>query len=320
LAIGLGYNATGPARPNASLSWQGQQGSSWGDTIMGGVDLVFLDTDGSDSIEMADTLGISVNYSLSHPQKGGSGSGGAGDPLLFFSQPNGPAGPGDTLQINIFLGTDTLPADSVYGIAFSVTYDNALVDTNTAHFQIPDSSWLGSHYSDLFSVQHDNYDDGLIDVGISRNDHISRTSHGKIARLDIIMIDDITAKKNIVDTLTLTFEEIYIIRLDGSLIPVNALSVDSPGTDGTSTGIPDLHPEEDFSLYPNPTRGMFRLRAEKEGPYTLELFNASGQLLQSGTMYSRSMSLDLSQHSPGLYLLRIRHEQGILTRKIQLTH
>ena len=204
LAIGLGYSATGPTRADQGIDWSGKQGAPWGDTTaLGGLDLVYADANGNGVIDVNDTLAISQNYSLSHLKGGGSNH---GLPIFLFSQQS-IVSTGDTLRIDVHLGLDTLPADSVYGVAFSVRYDNTLVDSASAHFVV-DSSWLGDPVTDLFSMQKDLFVEGQIDIGISRNDHTHRTSYGQIARLDIIMIDDIIDKRAIKDTLVLRIENV----------------------------------------------------------------------------------------------------------------
>lgn len=297
LAIGLAYGKTGPSRPNAAILWRPQQGQFWGDTLPGPVDMAFADTNGDGIVNMNDTLAISLNYGLNHFKNAASQAG----PVPLFLQPRQQlVQAGDTLSIDVILGTPSQPADSVYGIAFTVSYDPALVDTNSARLIVPDSSWLGRKYISLFSLQKDNYANGALDVAISRMNQQNRQGQGQIARVDIIMIDDITGKQNqILDTLELLLSEVRLVTARGIEIPVQSAAA---AVTITST---DRAPEmPGFKLYPNPAKGTLWIEHHARRPMLISLFDLSGKRLQQQTAAPGRESVDISALPAGLYILR----------------
>jgi hypothetical protein len=72
-----------------------------------------------------------------------------------------------------------------------------------------------------------------------------------------------------------------------------------------------------FTVYPNPSSGMFYLGGEAitRGEYQLALYDLEGRLLLEAT---NATALDLSAYSEGLYLLVFRSAEGVQTRKISV--
>ncbi|MCX6272382.1 MAG: C10 family peptidase [Bacteroidetes bacterium] len=92
-------------------------------------------------------------------------------------------------------------------------------------------------------------------------------------------------------------------------------SVGNLGLD-ESTGIHNLN------IYPNPAKDQLHVNFSVETPRNLEvdLLNITGQLLQqfnySGFSGEFSKTLDLNNLSKGVYMLRLKHDQGNYTQKI----
>jgi hypothetical protein len=62
--------------------------------------------------------------------------------------------PGDTVRLPIILGSTAIP--NGYGIAFTVNYDPAGIDTNTVSIDF-NNSWLGTINSDMIGIRKDFY-------------------------------------------------------------------------------------------------------------------------------------------------------------------
>ncbi len=68
-----------------------------------------------------------------------------------------------------------------------------------------------------------------------------------------------------------------------------------------------------FSVRPNPSDGRFELVCDGSGigPVHYVVVDATGRAIgMSGTTLSTSTSIDLGNASPGVYLLRLQHDQG----------
>ncbi len=313
LAIGLGYGQTGPSRSDQGIDWSGKQATPWGDTTaLGGLEVVYANTNGDGIINADDTLAISQNYGLSH-LKGGSNH---GIPLFLYT-PQTFTHVGASVSVFVVLGLDTLLADSVYGLAFSVAYDNSLVDSASAHFMV-DSTWLGDPASDLFSMQKDLFLDGQIDIGISRNNHQTRTGYGQIARLDIVMVDDIFDKRKLVDTLILRIENVRMINARGQEIPVEVEGEVQIAVDDVNSILPPLPPGS-LRLFPNPTKNHLNIEVNTTEEVDIYVYSLEGREMLSLKHVRGKKQIDLSHLNAGMYLLRASNSQGQIHKKIILS-
>ncbi len=91
--------------------------------------------------------------------------------------------------------------------------------------------------------------------------------------------------------------------------------------------IEDLDNEEVFTVYPNPNRGLFKVRLATEyqlGEVTIQIHDVTGRIILTDQLYSQGENLersyDLSSVSPGTYFIRLLTEPGVLTRSIIIGH
>ncbi|MEO0469885.1 MAG: T9SS type A sorting domain-containing protein [Bacteroidota bacterium] len=314
MALGLSYGFTGPVRDNASLSWTGQPASDWNDTLPNGTNAVYCDTDGDGSVTVDDTLAITQNYGLMH-NKGTGTNGGPDDPPLYVETISGPAMVGDQLSLPIVFGTDSIPADSIYGLAFTIGYDVNLVKANTA--SITYSGWLGNFGSDLIGVQKDQFQDGEIDVALTRNDLQNMSGYGAVASLSIVMVDDIAGKLDQTEDLIFEIYDVRIIRADAAEVAFNAQS--------TSITViePNVSIEQPlanlFKLYPQPAQDQVFVEWQGTNEWTVMLYDLQGRLLMTQDIRNNHKAqFSLAGLPSGLYLVRMRSPQGDITKKLKV--
>ena len=315
LALGLTYGNTGPLRSGASLNWEGQGASAWNDTLPNGVNSVYCDTDGNGIVNDDDTLAISLNYGLTH-NRGDHSKGGPGDPPLLILPTVDSAQVGDTLMLPIILGVDTIPADSVYGLAFTINYDPTLVDSGSTSIQY--DGWLGSFGSNLLGLQKDHPINGKIDVALTRTDMQSMSGFGTVAKLTIVMIDDIAGKNGVSKDLAFEITQVRMIRSDGQEMPVDIQNSSVVVSDPNATGIhPDLGTK--LVVYPQPATDLVYLELGYAQAWEATLYTLSGQAIrQVNTLNEERMQISLTGLASGLYLLRVRNEKGQEVRRLEI--
>ena len=77
--------------------------------------------------------------------------------------------------------------------------------------------------------------------------------------------------------------------------------------------------ENKIVIYPNPTRNSFNVTSNANwNIQTIELFDFSGKKIMSKKSDSKSVNLDISHLSKGLYLVKIKTDQSVFTKKIVL--
>ncbi|MEZ4775758.1 MAG: T9SS type A sorting domain-containing protein [Bacteroidia bacterium] len=318
LAIGLSYGSTGPARPNASLTWEAQVAGPWNDTLPGGVNYVHSDTDGNGVINDDDTLAISLNYGLTHNKTEGGERGGPGDPPLLILPQIDSALVGDTLFLPVFLGVDSIPANNVYGLAFTITYDQTLVDSASASINFA-NGWMGTQGTNLLGLQKDFFSNGQIDVALTRNDHMNVSGFGQIAVLSIVMVDDISGKNNLYETLNLEISNFKVIGANGEVIPVNPLPAQIVVYQPESTGLDNLY-NQGLHIYPNPTSGIVTIELEKSAAFTVDLFDMKGKAIHRLSTRNDHLVMDVSELPAGLYILSVESEGRRMVKKLQVVH
>ena len=308
LPIGLKYGTTGPNRPGASLAWSGQAAPLWGDTLASGLDLRHVDTDGNGLIDQADTLAISLHYGRTHASLKGQASGGV--PLLIEMN-FGAANPGDTLHLPILLGNADTLGEQVYGLAFQVLYDTALVDPGSIGLDMG-QSWLGEKNLDLLSLFHDDTEAGIIEIGMVRTDQTSRTHHGQIGSLIVVLDDDIAKR---FQPFTLSIGAATLIDPQETPIPLSPRS----SSVGVSTGLDQRWPGS-LHVFPLPAQGYLDLRSAQSPLYGAQLWTLTGQeaARQSWPAGTFEARWSLPALPGGWYLLRVETPAGRFSRPVLL--
>lgn len=314
LAVGVGFGATGPVRPNASNLWTPQPAFDWSQSLSSGVDYKFVDCNGDGVIDAQDTVAINLNYGLTHNKTDGIEDE-MGIPLYFdFLQDSLQAG--DTADVLIMLGTDSMPAVDFYGIAFTVNLDSNLMDINSPKVSY-DSSWAGSLGNDMLAMDRNFPADQKIDIGITRIDHQDSTGYGEIARLSIIMVDDLTAKTVLAEVLTLSFANAYMISSDETVVGVDLQSdtIVVYQEEEQNTSIASWLSRR-VNIYPNPATDRLVIELDQLRGTEIRIFDTFGRnIYAKKERFTRHELQNLDQFAPGMYFLSIMTDQGETIKK-----
>ena len=73
-----------------------------------------------------------------------------------------------------------------------------------------------------------------------------------------------------------------------------------------------------FSIYPNPSNGMFTLSHTGNEGYTVQLINALGETLSVEEVKNQNKMIDMRDYNPGLYFVKVFNEKAQSTKKIIL--
>ncbi len=307
LNIGLAYDSIGPLRPNAGIAWQGQPAPLWPQyTPASGVNYRHIDTDGNGRASTADTLAISQNWGLARADGNGRPGGSPDQPATplnapFYLQPDTLIA-GATMQLPLILGTENAPASGVYGLAFSIYFDESVVKDGTAALVLSDS-WLGDPAQNLIYMQRRDDEAGRIDVGITRIDGMDAEGFGPIGEMFITIEDDILAMNRgfgpearfeIRDVRIINFrEELFIVDTPPTVYPV-------------ITGQKEPSIRSRLRLSPNPAGSHFYLHTSNLELDQVQLMNVMGQPVRNWMKPESGERLSLQGLAPGLYLVKVR--------------
>ncbi len=89
--------------------------------------------------------------------------------------------------------------------------------------------------------------------------------------------------------------------------------------------IAEFSTEFDFDLYPNPTTGraVMNLNLNHSEDVEMTVTNSLGQIISSqhfNDVSRKSVSIDLSKHSRGIYFISLKTDNGMITKKLILTN
>lgn len=318
LNIGVAYGDTGAVRMGATLNWQAQSATAWDSAFTSGINHVHADCNGDGIVSDADTLAIAQNYGLTHNKwaefLGLSGAG----PLLSVEASDDTVAAGDSLTLFVMLGTSLSPADTVYGLAWSLHFDPALVDTSSITVDFA-NSWVNGSGDHLLSMSRISASEGVMDLAFTRTDQQSVSGWGEVARIGIVVIDNISGKR-LGDT---SYTPLDIFPAAAKLVDARGVELPLQGTQAQlqirAEGLPPaLEPGLDFGCYPNPTSGQVYLQTRSDGPCKVQVFDLSGrQVSQVEFPAGASRQVDLDHLAPGSYILEASNADGVWRKHLQ---
>lgn len=315
LNIGLAYGYTGPVRSGASLAWVAQPATDWSFQFANTANLKHADTDGNGVVDADDTTAVSLNYGLFHaPRIAMPQTSSLPIPVLYTVTNPDTASLSDTVEVEIYLGNSAVPVDSIYGIAFTVNIDTALV--NSSYLSVDyTGSWLGTTQVDMLGFSKNLLSTGKIDLALVRTDQQNITGFGLLARLGIVIVDNVGAKV----TMPIVLTDIKGITASEYLLTITS-ETDSIVIDtATTTGVNEIYEiENGIILYPNPANEQIQIVSSQVSLNGYEIYNRYGILVAGNEQHSNRIKVNTSGLAQGLYFMSINTPQGKVYKKFEV--
>ncbi len=318
LTLGSHYGKSGAARTNATDLWLGQECADWNDTTRYGKNIKHIDADGNGLIDELDLEAIMLNYRRSYVTelRLGEEQNGVGIPL-FFDVP-AQVLTGDTVYIPVHLGTDIQIAEHVYGVSFSVEYDQYLADLLPDPVIIPTSFFAQPH--ELISSARVNDIDGRLDVGMVRTDQIQKSGFGGIVTLGFVMKEDIVGRMDANRTVefNLRFSDVHAIEADESPILISALTASFTIKQLESSSETTLN-NDDLQIGPNPASSNIQIATPSDitiESIIISSIDGSQVYLAQDDINAAEILLPISELQNGLYLISVQTDQGQMTQRL----
>ena len=313
LNIGLGYGNIGYERQDASLDWKEQPAADWEQQLpQSHTNYKHFDTDGNGIIDLTDAQAIDINWHQT-AEDGFTGNDWAeireeGAPLYVQTKTIFPMA--QSVTFDIILGEEAQPADDLYGIAFSVEYDEQLgADEIYATF---DTSWLGKMNEDLLVFQKNNLAENRLDIALVRIDGQNRSGFGTLGQLHFTA-PAFTGETDTVGVLAFQIQNVRAIDFD-EMEQLTA-PMETTAVLDVSTGINDPAIAHKIRVFPNPAQDVLYIRAGDLHIEKVALYNANGkQMIQ----YHNTPTLPLESLQAGFYFCKIWTDKGLVTRKIAI--
>jgi Secretion system C-terminal sorting domain len=311
LTLGVTYGSTGPVRAGASNSWTPQVSADWTQAVPLGANYKHSDCNGDGIVDLNDTLAISLNYSQTHPFRYEPGNNAdfmtVGNYYLVPQQDT--VGPLNVAYVDIYAGSSAQPVNDFYGSAFSLSYNNSLVQPNTVSTNV-NNSWMGTKNVSTITMTHDNYNAGSHDVGITRFTHTEVNGYGYVGTMKLS-----TANVTSMQSLEIGIGGIKTVNSNGVAMPMTGTGCQIVIDPNMPSGI--VEPQVNHvEVYPNPANETVSVRTDASD--VIEITNTLGQVVYSQRATSNVTSIDLTEFNSGIYFVNVYTVNGKVTQQLMV--
>ncbi|MBS1637358.1 MAG: T9SS type A sorting domain-containing protein [Bacteroidetes bacterium] len=294
LELGLHFNQAGPQRAAVSNLWQSCFASNWSGIITNGKNLSHADCNGDGVINANDTAAVALNYNQVHafkPQSGNNWS------ILTVSpdQPN--VSPGSWGTSSVYLGDQISQLSNINGIAFSVLFDQTLIDADSVYMSYP-ISFFNTNQQNLNFTKKD-FSNGVLYTASTHTTNIESNGYGKVASIHYKVKSSISS-----DT------SVYIDL-------ANAVTSNASGQlTQIVSGIVKYgeNPAERLVVYPNPA-GSYITVSGSLMLQKIEIQNVTGLTILSDLCAGKQHTINLEQLASGIYFVSVYAGDRIVKRQ-----
>ena len=308
LELGLHFLKTETPRSVFGNNWQPYYSSNWIDTLSNGKNLNHADCDGNGVINLDDTLAIYNNYYSYRNYKAPANI--TTNPQLTIIPNQTAVAAGNWGSASIFLGSASTPVNDINGVAFTLYYDNYLIDINQVWLEYPnsfiDASGQNLHFRKL------DFNNGYLYTATTHTLNNNVNGNGLIGVLHYKILSSL----NFDDVMYIGMYQAFKSDASGAITPLTA----GTGTlmaIGASVGLQELN-RNIISISPNPTNGSLTINSTTE-LQKIEVVSITGVLLLSETPTNVSHTLHLENFANGIYFVNVyQNDRAVKREKIIL--
>ncbi len=311
LSIGLAYSTNGNERLDASTNWEAQTVNAWPEITPDLTNYAHSDCDGNGIVENADVAVLTLNYGLETGKTEWTTEGTDDDPPLYVELPEEELVEGNPFDAPIILGSEDAPIQEVYGLAFTINYDPAILDETTLEVTF-NNSWLGEEASEIITLYKTFTEEGQIDIAISRIDQNNISGFGRIASVGGI-IDNIAGKDEDLVDWAFSISNVRAITNNENEVLVNPVD--------TETSVELLGNDDvvNIQISPNPASNIIKLALPQiQNLEAINIYNIQGQLIKTLKPAAITEAINISSFRNGLYLVQAKYADKVLTKKLQV--
>jgi hypothetical protein len=206
---------------------------------------------------------------------------------------------------SIYLGDATTSISNINGLAFTIDFDNTLIETNNIYIEYQ-NSFLDAGQNLRF--RKPDFANGKIYTATTHTVNYNVSGYGKIATIHYQIKSSLTTDQ----VLNLGISQANQSDASGAIVPL------SSGTGtlmvmGTSVGLQELNGNI-TSISPNPTNGSLTINSKTE-LQKIEVVAITGQLLFSEVPTNVSHTLHLEHFANGIYFVNLYQNNRIVKRE-----
>lgn len=303
---------------NNQEMWYGLSADNWNQSQKSGKNLKHVDIDGDGLITAEDQTGLEENLGKIRGFVPNEVLSIKNVPVnLIIRTPD--AEPGDWMIIDIEVGDAQYPVVDAYGMALGFVLPPGIVDSSSLSLTFYENEWFAVN-SPTLQLSHQ-ISKGNVQGAVTRTTSVPASGFGIVATLKFIIEEEADGIKDILENKTLQFP---VFALDGIIEDGTGNKFKLPDAQAQfvirkkSEQITESHKK--LLLYPNPTGNILNVHLNGRNPIKeLALYNTSGSMAKHiSSLDAKQATIDLSDLSEGLYILRVSTPTEYYTDKIVL--
>lgn len=303
LELGLHYTQTGAPRASVSNTWQSYFATNWTGTITNGKNLNHCDCNGDGTINDNDTLAIFNNYGLTHAFKPEQVA--VINPQLSIVPDQSYVTKGNWGTASIYLGDASVNVNNINGIAFTVDFDNTLIEANSIYIEYLNSfldAGQNLHFRKL------DFANGKIFTATTHTVNNNVSGNGLIAKLHYQIKSNLTTD----EVLNIGLSQANQSDVSGTITPLT-VGTGTLMAIGASVGLKELN-ENNIFVSPNPTNGSLVIKSKIE-LQKIEVISVTGQTLLSEVPTNTFHILHLDNFANGIYFVNMYQDNRVVKRE-----
>jgi len=324
--IGVGFGMQGPSRVDVSNDWTAHPAQDWAQENEEGINYKHFDCNGDGEIGITDIPAIQNNYvklengvSITEEDAGVPISLSFDIDTFVITEEN------QYLEINAGLnfGNSNHAMEDIYGVVLYLTYQRSYVSTaEPIRFDYNDNSFFGDMGS-VIPLARNIEEHGQTDIVLTRRVENNISGQGRVASLKFIIEGDIIdgraekegehffVKINMVSAVDKSGNEVAFS------LPTEPASVFFQNGIISTAAKDDLIADDQLSVFPNPVNDLLRVNVDGDlHPEYLEIYNTLGQRMIYSDMNQYEQNVDVSRLTQGVYVLKVKTEEGVGTKRI----
>jgi hypothetical protein len=208
-------------------------------------------------------------------------------------------------SFQIGLGRSTLPANNIYGLAFTIHFNSSLVVPSSVSMNL-NSTWMGTNGVNLIGVAHTPSNSGITAVGIVRTNQTDISGNGYIATVNYTTSNSLTGTGQS-QQVKFTITGVTVISANQHTVSVNAVNDSIIVIDpALITGIESVESNSShLSVGPNPFDSYTTIHTTGTGLLTYLLYDLTGRELRKFQSAENTVTLNRDGLEKGLYLLNV---------------
>ncbi|MDI1356277.1 MAG: T9SS type A sorting domain-containing protein [bacterium] len=305
--LGLAYNNTGTLRSPGGNSYISQFANNWAGTVSTGKNKCHADCNGDGVVNLGDTLAIYNNFLLTHAFKPQGTSGDNND--LSINPSVGLFDTGQWNKVDILLGSATNSLAQVYGVSFDLSFDQSLIEPDSAYLVYLPSFLNASNQNVQFRKTY--FTNGILYAASVRSDGMNVGGNGVIAEFHFKMKSGLPGNS----VLNLNLANANKINQAGNLAVISSGS-STLNLNSSVTGIRQIENKQVMiTIFPNPANDHLTIRSTTTAKVNYVLYDLIGRAVLSSDFVSVK-TIDVSDLANGTYLIKFETTNGTFYKKL----